>query len=206
MNQLTSPFITFWNSLVEIAPKLVGALVILVVGIIIGKIVGLVIKEICIRAKLDKYIKIKGYRFTDIIRIAVEWIIYLAFIQSAVDYLGIAALADFVGNIIHFIVRAVGAAIIIIVGHVLGSFFEKEIKKTEEAYSEIIGKVVYFFTLYVAIALALPFLGINPTLVNNILLIIIGSVGLGFAIAVGLGLKDIVAEEARKYIKELKKK
>ena len=82
----------------------------------------------------------------------------------------------------------------------------EQIKGSEGVYSDLIGRVINFFTVYVAIALALPFLGINPSLVNNILLIIIGSVGFGLGLAIGLGLKDIVAKEADKYIGKLEKK
>ncbi len=192
--------------IVNFIPNLVGAVALLVIGYIVGKVIGVVIKGLCDKANVDRYIRSKGFRISELLKLAGEWIIYLVFIQSAVQFLGIVALANFVNEIIYFIPKAVGAAIIIIVGYILGNFFEEQIKASEGIYSDLIGRVVNFFTVYVAIALALPFLGINPSLVNNILLIIIGSVGLGFALAIGLGMKDIVAKEASKYIGKLEKK
>jgi hypothetical protein len=68
-------------------------------------------------------------------------------------------------------------------------------------YSDIVAKILFFLILYISIAMALPLVGIDPTLVNNILLVIIGSVGLGLAIAIGLGLKDTIARMAKKKLK-----
>ena len=68
------------------------------------------------------------------------------------------------------------------------------------------GKVIFFLIIYLSIALALPFVGINPTLINNILLVAIGSVGLGIAIALGWGLKDVVREAAQDYAKKFRGK
>jgi len=206
MQDLTVVLNNLGMQIANFIPNLVGAIVLLAIGYIVGKIVGVVIKGLCDRAKADRYVKVKGFRISELLKIAGEWIIYLVFIQAAVQFLGIAALAEFVNQIIYFIPKAVGAAIIIIVGYVLGNFFEEQIKGSEGIYSNLIGRVVNFFTVYVAIALALPFLGINPSLVNNILLIIIGSVGFGLGLAIGLGLKDIVAKEANKYIGKLEKK
>ena len=180
--------VTLGQDTINFLPNLLGALLLLLIGYVVGKIVGAIIKKLCEGLKVDLF------------RIASEWIIYLVFIQSAVQYLGIIALAMFVNEIIYFIPKAVGAAVIIIVGYILGTFLENEIKKNGDRYGSIVGKIVNFFVLYVSVALALPFLGVNAELVNNILLIIIGSIGLGVAIAIGLGLKDIVAKEANKYI------
>ena len=76
-------------------------------------------------------------------------------------------------------------------------------KKMKEIYASLVSKVLFFFIIYVAIALALPILGIPATLVNNILLVIIGSVGIGIAIALGLGLKDAVAIISKKYANKI---
>ncbi|HIE41462.1 MAG TPA: hypothetical protein EYP80_02240 [Candidatus Aenigmarchaeota archaeon] len=205
MVEINAFLVGFANNVVTFIPNLVGALIILIVGYIVGKVIGIVIEKICVAVKLNKYVKLKGFKLEHLLRIAGEWIIYLVFIQSAAQYLRVLALASFVNEIVYFIPKAVGAAIIVVVGYILGSFFEDQIKKSEGIYKNIVGKVVNFFTVYMAIALALPFLGIDPSLVNNILLIIVGSFGLGFAIALGLGLKDIIAREADKYIGEFEK-
>jgi hypothetical protein len=55
--------------------------------------------------------------------------------------------------------------------------------------------------MYIAIATALPSIGIDASLINMILIILVASFGLGMAIAIGLGLKDTVAKLAKKKFK-----
>jgi len=92
----------------------------------------------------------------------------------------------------------------LVVGYILAEYIKAQLKKTNQAHALIIGKVLFFFVLYVAIALALPILGIPATLVNNILLVIIGAIGLAVAIALGLGMKDAVADISKRYVKKMK--
>ncbi len=193
------------ESTIAFLPNLIGALIILLLGYIIGKVVGVVIEKICRGAMLDKYIKSKGFKLSYLFKVAGSWIVYLVAIQAAFQYLGIIALAMFVDKIVNFIPMAVGAAIIIVVGYILGNFFEEQINLSKGKYRELVGRIVNFFVIYVAIAMALPVIGIDTMLVNSILLVIIASVGLGFAIAMGLGLKDVVAKEADKYIGDVEK-
>ena len=188
------------ESTVAFVPNLIGALLLLIIGYALGKIVGAVIERLCLGIKVNTYLKCKGFRLSKLFKIAGSWLIYLVFIQSAVETLEIIALELFINGIVNFIPMAVGAAIIVVVGYILGSFFEDQISHSDGRYNSLVGKIVNFFTVYVSIALALPVLGVNPGLVNNILLVIIASVGLGFALATGLGLREAVAEEADRYI------
>ncbi len=192
------------NSTVAFVPNLIGALLLLIIGYALGKLVGAVIERLCLGIKINTYLKCKGFKLSKLFKIAGAWLIYLVFIQSAVGTLGILSLELFINGIVNFIPMAVGAAIIVVVGYMLGSFFEDQISHSDGKYNRLVGKIVNFFTVYVAIALALPVLGVNPGLVNNILLIIIASVGLGFALATGLGLRETVAKEADRYISSAK--
>lgn len=191
-------------------PNLVASIILLIIGLVAGKAVGILVKEVLVKLKIDEYIPLKKKKvisISDIFSIISRWWIYLAFISAALSeqVLGVPVIANWVASIMNFIPNIIGATVIIIVGYLLGEFIGNELKKSETHYGDLIGKVILFFIMYVAIAMALPLLGIPTTLVENILLIIIGSIGLGLAIAIGLGLKDVIAEMARRYLKESKK-
>ena len=132
----------------------------------------------------------------------------LAFITVALsqNILGLEPLSAWVSNINLFIPKVIGAAIIMVVGYVLAEFIRGQMKKTGKVFASIVAKILFFFILYVSVALALPILlgPENALLVGQILLVIIASVGLGVAIALGLGLKDAVAEISKKYVKKMK--
>ncbi|MFQ6020468.1 MAG: hypothetical protein ACE5J4_00365 [Candidatus Aenigmatarchaeota archaeon] len=200
--------ITLWNNFLISLPALVTALIWLVIGFIVGRAVGMVVKEILIRIKLDQYVvekeKLK-VKLSDIFSVIAKWVIYLIFIQIAAEALGVATIIGFINSAITFLLGAIEAATLIIVGYSLAMYIKEKVVSSKTIYGDIIGNVIFFLIVYISIALALPFVGIDPTLINWILLVIIASIGLGLAIAIGLGLKDVVAESAKKYARKFKR-
>ena len=119
--------------------------------------------------------------------------------------MAIPVISTFLGEIIAFLPGVIEAIIVVGVGYALARYIEGLVRDSEVAYSGISSKVFFFFILYLAIALALPNVGINATLVNSILLIIVGAGGLGGAIAVGLGAKETVGTVTKKYLLDVHK-
>ncbi len=192
-----------WASTFNILPNIIAAIILLLVGWVLGKVIGKVVKEILRKLRLDRYFKFgEAFKVSEIFSIAIAWIIYLVFIKAAVGTLGIVALDEFVGSVLAFIPKILGAMIIILVGYVIAEYVQREVTKTKTEYSRTIGKVIFFFTLVISIAIALPFLQIDTTLINGIILILVASIGLGLAIAIGLGMKDTVKEMSKKYAKK----
>ena len=200
---------TLTASAVEFLPNLVGAIILLVIGLIVGKVVGRVVKEVLDKIKLDYYVSETHkpvVHLSSLFSVVARWWIYLAFIAAALsrEVLGITQLAIWIAEINAFIPKIIGASLILVVGYALGEYIKGHIKKTNTLWGAMVGKVLFFFIIYVSIALALPILGISAGLVNNILLVIIGSVGLGVAIALGLGMKDAVSNVSQRYVRKLK--
>jgi len=207
--ELTYILESFLIGAINYIPNLISAIVLLVIGLAAGKFLGFVIKETLVRLKIDEYLPLKKKRIisaSELFSIIAKWWIYLVFISAAFSerVLGIKSIASWVESIVNFIPNIIGSALIIIVGYLIGEFISTEIRKSETFYSSLVSKVIFFLIIYVSIALALPVLGISADLVNNILLIIIGSIGLGLAIAIGLGLKGPIEEIARDYMKKKK--
>lgn len=206
---LETLLVGLWSGFINSLPGLIAAIVTLIIGLIIGKVVGRIVKEIFIRLKVDEFV-LEGekltFRFSDIFSLISRWWIYLVFIKAAAEFIGIAAVIAFVGDIVAFIPGLIKGALIVIVGYVLAEYIKDKIISKKTIYGSIVGKVVFFLLLYISIALALPLLGIDATIVNWILLVLIASVGLGMAIAIGLGLKDVVAQNAKQYMKKSKRR
>jgi uncharacterized membrane protein len=184
------------------APKIAVAVVLLLIGWIVGWVVSVVSRKVLDLVKIDSYVQHDGknhFLLSKIIPIPLVWFVYLAFVQAAVQALGIASLVEVVGTIMNFIPGLVGAILVIVAGYAIGEYIRRQIEAVKVMYSDIVGRGVFFLTLYIAVATALPLVQIDATLINNILLVIIGSVGAGFAIAIGLGLKDEVASVAKTY-------
>lgn len=204
---ITEILIAFTNTVIDFLPKIAGALILLLIGWLIGLVVGRVIKELLRRLKVDEYVargKRPVFRLSDIFSVIATWSIYLVFLQAAVDTLGIVALSLFLQGILAFIPGLIKAIMVVIIGYALAEYVRQNVEASKVTYSGLIGRVLFFLTIYIAIAMALPLVGIDPFLVNALLLIIAGSVGIGLAIAIGFGLKNDIVKIIRKYGKKLR--
>jgi|Deesub1362B_J571_1020462.scaffolds.fasta_scaffold11651_3 small-conductance mechanosensitive channel len=194
---------TYWESFLTFLPSLTAAIVLLLIGLIVGKIIGRITKEVLVRAKVDQYVTRRRrplFRISNIFPMIFRWSIYFLFMWAAVGTLGIPALTEAMQAIVlNFLPGLIKAVIVIVVGYGAAEYLRKQIEASRLAYSSIMANILFWLTIYVSIAIALPLLGIEPTLVNNILLIVVGSFGAGMAIAIGLGLKDTIADMAKRY-------
>lgn len=197
----------FLASVINFLPNLAAAIILLVIGWVVGVIVGKATKEVMTRLKVDRYIAGGGkplFSLTDILSVIFRWAIYLVFIQAAVEALGITVLVTFLSSILGFIPKLIKAILIVLAGYAVAEYIRRQIETSRVTYSGLIGKLLFFLIVYIAIAMALPLMGVDPFIVNAVLLVIVGSVGLGLAIAIGWGLKDTVAAMAKKYQRKLR--
>lgn len=189
-------------NVVTFLPNIAVAVVLLLIGWIVGWVVIKVTKKVLNIVKIDQYLQHNGknhFSLDRILPVVFAWFIYLAFIQAAVEALGIESLVTVVGLVLGFIPGLVGAILVIVAGYAIGEYVRRHVEDSKVMYSDLIAKGLFFLVLYIAIATALPLVEIDSTLISNILLVIIASAGAGMAIAIGLGLKDEVADMAKKY-------
>ena len=190
-------------------PNLTAAIMLLVIGLVIGKIIGRVIKDVLDKVRLDYYVTETDrppIRLSNIFSVIARWAIYLSFITLATStqILGIPALALWVAEINAFIPRVVGAASIVLVGYVLAEYIKHHMRMLNRVWAVLTAKTLFFLIMYVAVALALPLLGLPATLVSNVLLVVVAAVGLGMAIALGLGLKETVADLSKRWARQVR--
>lgn len=191
---------TLSQSMIQFLPNIVAACILLFVGWVIGHVIGKITKEILKRLKIDQLL-FRGrkpiLKISGIVPIMISWSIYLLFIQSAVEILGVKVLVDALGEFLLFLPKLVEAIIIMLAGYAIAEYVRARIEESGVEYASVIAKTIFFLVIYVAIATALPLIGIGTFLINALLLVLVGSVGAGVAIAVGLGLKDEVRRLVR---------
>lgn len=208
--ELIPMFIGWKDYTLSFLPRLLDSLIIIFVGIIIGKITGKITYIFLKKIKIDEYLSTDYFtiNFSGITATFIRWWIYLAFLSAAFskDVLGVETLSDWIMEINNFIPKIVGASLVFLVGLLLGEYVRDQIEYTKTFYSKTVSKVVFFFIIYIAFAISLDMVGIPTGLINSILLITLGSIGLGFAIAFGLGFKGVFEEAAKKYKYQKSKK
>lgn len=189
---------------IQTFPKAVVAIILLVVGWVLGKVISDITRRILKKLRLDEYIKVgKGIEISSIFSVVISWIIYLLFINTALSVLEISVLSEFFIGIMDLITKLLVGMVIIVVGYILARYVQKQIVASKTLYSKIVGQVIFIFALIISIEIALKKVDIPTQLIDNIILIIVGSIGIGVAIALGLGLKDTVAKLSKKYVKKV---
>jgi hypothetical protein len=179
------------------------ATVIIIVGWFLGRVFGTLVKKILKAIRVDKYLKLEeGIEPSNVLPVLVSWIIYLVFIQAALNELGIAVLTVYFGSLVDMIQGLLGAFLILVVGYFIGKHGENYFKKKKHEYSKLVSQGVFLFTMIIALSIALEMVGLSTVLINSIILILVASFGLGLAIAIGLGLRDSVSRIAKKYEKK----
>ncbi len=195
-----------WVSIQNFFPNLIGAILVLIVGIPISNFVQRIISKLLTKARLDDWARKNGLEkalfhtsLTEILAVSTKWILLLIFFTQASTTLGLTTLTEFLVGFLNAIPNIIVGALIIVIALALGDLFERTIKSKAFAFSEIFGVVVYFLTVYFGIVLALPKFGItNVEILVNGFNYIIAGVSVGIAIALGLGvglaMKDPIAK------------
>lgn len=202
-------FQTILEATKDFVPALFYATVLLVVGYILGRITYSVVNRVLEHTQVDEYFEEEGHLELELSRLFAElgkWIIYFVFLQAATEKLGVEPVTQLLQELVQWIPNVIGAIAIFLAGYGIAIYTKDYIIGEETIYADLLGKIVFFFVLYISVATALPLAGVQTEILNNILLILIASAGLGLAIgggiAAGLGLKDIVQDEAEDWIDE----
>jgi Mechanosensitive ion channel, conserved TM helix len=187
-----------WNSIAVFVPKLVGFLLILVIGYFIAKLIARLVDTVLERIGFDNWVERGSLRVTfeksrfdpsDLVSIIVFWAAFLVVLQLAFGVFGPNPVSDLLTGIIAYLPNVFVAVIILVIASALG-----------KVVSEVLGAMLGGATggrwiargaglaiLIVGIFAALNQLEIAPEIVNGlfyaILVMIVGSV----IVAVGGG-------------------
>lgn len=204
-----------WQRVVEVLPDIIGALVIVIIGLIVAPIVGGIVKKVIEVLKIDELSQkmgvhdmVKGYSskfsVSTIIGKLVKWFIILAFLLAASDVLGWNRVSDFLNEIIFYIPQVLIAIVIMVFGIIAGKFFEAVVVQSLKGSNtpvnnpEALGGITrWAFVVFAGLASLLQ-LGIAPSLIE----ILFAGFVLALALAFGLGGKD----HASKILTKLEKK
>ncbi len=211
MNQflatLQNTFTGIFNSIVGFTPSLINAIIIFVIGIVLSKLLRLVISKSLTKIKFDELVaKIglaDGLKQVDIkqtpshlVATVVFWVVLLYFILSTFRQLGLNEAVRALENFIAFLPSIISSLIIFIGGALLAGFVGRTIQGALATMGigihQILGNGVKFFLLIVVAIVVMEQLGMDVTLLTNIVTNLITIVAAGVALAFGLGGRSIV--------------
>ena len=202
------------NRFISFLPALIGALLIVVIGwFISGLIAGLLergLKAVGLESAVEKsgigdFVRRSGTSMTTsgIIAALIKYSIFLIFVQAAANVLGIPQLTEIINRIILYIPNVIVAMAIIVVGSFIAQFLAGLVRSSVSELGvgnpNLLGKLTQYIVIGFSVIAAIDQLEIAPTLVNTLLIGLIGSVALAIGLAFGLGGREVAGEIARKW-------
>ena len=206
-----------WESFILFLPKMVGALIIFIIGWFISVGFGRLVAGILKKLKFDKIFQRTGWKEafdkaevrvhpSEFVGGICKWILVIVFLLASVEILGFVQLASFVSDVVTWLPNLIVAVVIFIVAVILTDIIEKliraSVKKMDIGYSGFLGTAAKFSIYVFAMLAILLQLGITPTIIQTLITGFVGMISLAFGLAFGLGGKDAAAD----LIEELKRK
>ena len=193
------------TAILNFVPHLINGLIILIVGYLISAIIRLVLRFIFRRTRLDQLFQRTGIETTmhslglrvsvsDVIVQVVFFFLLLSFSTSAVQLMGLTAVATLLQNILNFVPEAISAGLIIIFGSMIARFLGDAVISVAQSvnvtYSNALGKIIEYAIIAFVMVLAISTLGINTAILTTSLTIVIAAAGIAIALTFALGARD----------------
>ena len=213
MENFTTYFAGAISNFTAFLPSLVGALVIFVIGFIVAKILRSVITKVLTKINvknltqqvgIEPMLKNANTSTPEIAGGFVYWTILLFTLVAVFSKLGLPAVANLLNQGIALIPNIIVALVLVVVGLFLGNLVKDMIRKSVAASgnssSELIGDVARGFVLFIVFSMALAQVGIGGGIIESLVQIVFGALGLGLALALGISFGVGGQEKAKQII------
>lgn len=201
------------NLLLVIAILIVGWVVSKVVKSVVTKLLRMVkLDELSDRIELDALLAKGGinYSLAELIGIVCYWLMLLVTVVVAVNAIGLTVAADLLQKVILYIPNIIAAIFILILGMFVAKLLVNIVLTAANnaglSQANLLGKVAEIITMIFVIAIALEQLNIGTKIIELTISIVLASLGLGCALAFGLGCKEIAGKSVAEFMDKIKRK
>ncbi len=207
----------FWGRFTAFLPNLIAATLLLILGHVLGRVIAAIVTRVLKRIRIDSLSggfgdAVSGAGFTatpsQIIGKIFYWLIFLTFIISAADTLGLERVSETIDDFVLYLPRVIGAVLVVIVGlfaaGLVRAAVEAALGSMNVGYEKAVGGVIHGVIVLVVISLAIGQLDIETALLNQVVSIILLAGAAAVALALGLGTRDVAGNiVAGVYAREL---
>jgi len=203
---------TSGEQFVEIVPKVLLALFVLVVGYIVARVVKKIVlhvfdffglDKLACKVNIDKALRSVGIKrnVSGILGLLVFWLIILFALLLMSEALDLGAISEAIGAIVAYIPHLIAGLLILAIGLLLGRFLRDivstSLARTGIAASEVLGVIVQVIIIIFVCLLALKQVGFDVSVITTNVSVILGvllvSVGLAIALAIRPVLENVFA-------------
>lgn len=208
LNLVVESFATFFNQLATFLPKLIGALLILIIGWMVAKAIQAVsvrlfrlirLDQIAQKTGIDAFLNEGGFQggTIHIMGKLFYWMIMFIVFLAAFNSLNLQVASDLFNEIVMYIPNVVVAILILVfglyIGRLVAGIVVTYLKNIGIEQADNMGKIVQAAFVFLVISMVLRQLNIGGELVSYAFLILFGATCLALALAFGLGGKQWAA-------------
>jgi len=206
INLFWEPVLNVWDIFATYAPGIIAAFIFVLVGLFLARFLSTWLEQFLRRIKLDLYTSKVGIneiltRFglgkspSRVLSFILYWTLLLVFFVTATNILNLSVVSQVLEQfLVGFLPKITAAVIIAFGGLLFANFISSIIENAARANSlkggTSLGKIAHFVVICFTLVVVLEQFGLRMKLIENGAAIILSALGLGFAIAVGLGAKD----------------
>jgi hypothetical protein len=204
-DQFTDSANEFWRTVGDYLPKVLGALVLLILALVAAKLAQAIVERVLKLIQVDKLLKNKQVVKTlksaemsfDIISIAgrlVFWGVMIIFALTIADVLELTAMRDVIREILAYLPNVI-AGVIVLTVTIAGARLVRDIvgaslNRMRVGFASSVSAAAFYAIVVFGSVMTLDQLGFDTTIITaNITVIVAGAV-LGLALAFGLGGRD----------------
>ena len=192
----------------SVIPNLIGALAILIIGLIVSKIAARFVRRILVTIGADKLAE----RLNEIeivyksniqvvpsmlLSKVIYYFLLFIFVVAATEILNMPVISQLMGQILNYIPVLISAMAVFVIGLLISDFLKNMVKTACESLgipaAGLISSVVFYFLFLNIAMIALSQARIDTEFIQDNLSIILAGVVLAFAIGYGFASRNIVA-------------
>ncbi len=188
-------------------PKTLGALMLLGLGILLGKIVEAGTSRLLNLIGVDRLLSSTGIlsllkkigskkTISQIIGLLGFWLVFLLFLISATEALSLALLSETLTGLVHYLPKIGRATLILVLGLLATNFVRDLISVACDSsgirQGTIIAQTVYVSATLLVLVTAINELGIDTSLMNQIIVLVVAGLIAGAALSFGIGSRSAV--------------
>ncbi len=196
-----------WGRLIQVLPDIIGALIILLLGLIVAPILGGIVKKLFDIIQIDFLAEKAGLKeivsgYTNKFSISlllgkiVKWFFVIAFVMAAAEILGWTRVTEFLNEIVFYVPQVLIAVVILVFAVIAGNFFGIIVTQSLVGSNapvdnpQVMGKITKWSFVLFGVLAALLQLGVAPALIQ----ILFAGIVLTLSLAFGLGGREKAGE------------
>lgn len=215
LEAITRPASNMLDTMLGILPNLFGATLIVTVAFVVGRVIaglasnvlaGLGFNTILVRVGLSEQPTTGTKTPSEIVGTLILTTIFLFAIIEAAELLGLQLLAGLVADLTLFGAHLIVGLVVFTIGLYFANLAAKAIQSSNMAQAFLLAKIARMGIIVLATAMALLQMGLADEIVSLAFGLTLGALAVAFALAFGLGGREVAASELKLWIEQVRAK